>query len=164
MSGRADAKRQVAQLRALHRAALEIGGDLDRDRVLRKILRTATALVGARYGALGVPDGAGGFDTFLTVGITARRAALIGDLPRLHGLLGTLLVEGRPIRLDDIRTHRRFSGYPPHHPPMREFLGVPIRHRDALLGELYLSGSASGRFGAADQQIVQMLAAHAGLA
>lgn len=160
----ADSAREIRRLRELHAAALEIGGELDRDRVLRSILRTAARLVRARYAALGVPDSGGGFGTFLTVGITPARWARIGELPRLHGLLGTLLKEGRTIRLDDITTHPRFTGYPPHHPALREFLGVPIRHRREVLGELYLSGSSSGGFSAADQRLVEMLAAHAGLA
>jgi len=159
-----DPAREIRQLRELHAAALEIGGELDRDRVLRSILRTAAGLVRARYAALGVPERGGGFGTFLTVGISPERWARIGDLPRLHGLLGTLLKEGRTIRLADLTTHPEFTGYPPHHPTLREFLGVPIRHRGEVLGELYLSGATNGRFSAADQRSVEMLAAHAGLA
>lgn len=164
MARSADSVREIRQLRELHAAALEIGGDLDRDRVLRSILRTAARLVRARYAALGVPERGGGFGTFLTVGISPERWARIGDLPRLHGLLGTLLKEGRTIRLADLTKHREFTGYPPHHPTLREFLGVPIRHRDEVLGELYFSGASSGRFSAADARLVEMLAAHAGLA
>ena len=152
------------QLRELHRAALEVSGDLDTARTLRTILRTGATLVRARYGALGVPGAGGGFETFITVGISDERWSLIGGLPRLHGLLGVLLSEGRTIRLDDITRDRRFSGYPPHHPRMREFLGVPIRHRGEVLGNLYLSGTPARRFTAADEQLVEMLAAHAGIA
>ena len=160
----AEAEREVRQLLDLHRAALEIGGDIDRDRVLHTILRTAARLVHARYAALGVPDPDGGFGTFLTVGISKARSLRIGELPRLHGILGTLLREGRLIRLADITTHPRFSYYPAHHPALREFLGVPIRHRGEVLGELYLSDTPLGRFTPADQRAVEMLAAHAGLA
>ncbi|MDP9265202.1 MAG: LuxR C-terminal-related transcriptional regulator [Chloroflexota bacterium] len=152
------------QLRELHRAALDVSGDLDTGRTLHTILRAAASLVRARYGALGVPDLGGGFETFITVGIPDARWALIGGLPRLHGILGVLLSEGKAIRLDDITRDRRFSGYPPHHPRMREFLGVPIRHRGEVLGNLYLSGTPEGRFSAVDEQLVEMLAAHAGIA
>lgn len=155
---------RARQLLALHRAALAIGGDLELERVLRKILRTGARLVHARYGALGVPDDSGGFSTFLTEGIPARVARRIGSLPRRHGVLGLLLTEGKAIRLRDIRRHPRFSGYPPSHPAMRDFLGVPIRYRGDILGNLYLSGSPRGAFAAEDQRIVELLAAHAGVA
>lgn len=158
-------QRGNAEVYALHRAVLAIGGDLDLDRTLRRILRTAARLVGARYGALGIQGLPGrGFETFITIGISRRRAALIGELPRLHGLLGTILREGKPVRLADIRRHPDFSYYPAHHPQLREFLGVPIAHRGEVLGELFFSGSAAGRFSASDQRVVEMLAAHAGLA
>jgi DNA-binding CsgD family transcriptional regulator len=155
---------EAGKLIQLHRAALAIGGDLDLDRTLRRILRIAAGLLAARYAALGVKDGSGGFGTFLTVGISRERAARIGGLPRLHGLLGTILREGRSVRLADVRRHPDFSYYPPHHPEMREFLGVPIAHRGEVLGELFLSGTAAGRFTAADQRLAEMLAAHAGIA
>ena len=142
---------------------LAIDEDVDLDRVLERILRTTRAAVGARYGALGVPDGRGGFARFLTVGIPERRAARIGELPRVHGVLGALLDAG-PIRLRDIRSHPRFGYYPAHHPEMTDFLGVPIRHRGEVLGNLFLSGSAAGAFSAADQRTAETLAAYAGVA
>ena len=142
---------------------LAITEDLNLDRVLQRILRTARSAVGARYGALGVPDGRGGFARFLTVGISEKRAAEIGDLPRVHGVLGALLDEG-PIRLPDIRRHPRFGYYPDHHPVLKDFLGVPIRHRGEVLGNIFLSGCKSGRFSAADQRTVDTLAAYAGVA
>lgn len=142
---------------------LAITEDLNLDRVLERILRTARSAVGARYGAVGPPDGHGGFARFLTVGISDKRAAEIGDLPRVHGVLGALLDEG-PIRLPDIRRHPRFGYYPDHHPVLKDFLGVPIRHRGEVLGNIFLSGSKSGRFSAADQRTVETLAAYAGVA
>jgi signal transduction histidine kinase len=160
----ADWRERAKQLEELNRAALSIAGDLDLDRVLLNILATARKLVRARYGALGVPDGSGGFDRFLTVGISDRRAAQIGDLPRFHGVLGVLLRDGRSIRVRDIQQHPEFSWYPMHHPEMKDFLGVPITHRGQTLGELYLSGSRAGRFSAQDQRVAEMLAAHAGVA
>ncbi len=152
------------ELAALNRAILAIAGELDLERVLRTILRTAARLVGARYGALGIPDGRGGFGRFLTVGVSEARAERIGTLPRVHGVLGALVTEGRPIRVQDIRRHPRFSWYPEHHPDMREFLGVPIRHQGDVLGNLFFSGSREGRFTLQDQRLVEMLAGHAGVA
>src|SRR3989441_999757 len=89
---------RARRLAALNEAALAIAGDLDLDRVLEKILKTAAKLIGARYGALGIPDGRGGFGRFLTVGISEQRADRIGALPRVHGVLGALVSKGKPIR------------------------------------------------------------------
>src|SRR5260370_40540300 len=116
----ADAQR-ARRLAALNEAALAIAGDLDLDRVLEKILKTAAKLIGARYGALGIPDGRGGFGRFLTVGISEQRADRIGALPRVHGVLGALVSQGKPIRSRDIRRHPDFSAYPADHPEMIEF-------------------------------------------
>ncbi|HEY4026078.1 MAG TPA: GAF domain-containing sensor histidine kinase [Candidatus Dormibacteraeota bacterium] len=142
---------------------LAIDEDLDLDRVLDRVLRGARSAAGARYGALGVPDGHGGFARFLTAGVSERRAGQIGELPRVHGVLGALLDDGA-IRLRDIRRHPRFGYYPAHHPVLTDFLGVPIRHRGDVLGNLYLSGSRAGAFTAADQRTVETLAAYAGVA
>jgi len=141
---------------------LAIAGDLDLDRVLDRVLRTARSAVRARYGALGVPDGHGGFARFLTVGISEKRAGEIGELPRVHGVLGALLKDG-PIRLRDIRRHPRFGYYPAGHPAMTDFLGVPIQHRGEVLGNLFLAGRGSG-FTVGDQRTVETLAACAGVA
>ena len=151
------------ELAALHQAVLALSGDVELDRVLQTILKTAQRLVHARYGALGIPDGHGGFGTFLTVGISEARAARIGSLPRAHGVLGALLHQG-PIRVRDIRRHPRFAYYPNAHPTMRDFLGVPIRHRGRILGNLFLAERRFGHFTAQDQRLVEMLAAHAGIA
>src|SRR5438094_5416558 len=161
---RSDLAQRARRLAALNEAALAIAGDLDLDRVLEKLVRTAARLVGARYGALGCPDGAGGFGRFLTVGISEPRTARIGALPRVHGVLGSLVTEGKPIRSRDIRRHPKFSWYPAQHPEMIEFLGVPIRHRGEVLGNLFFSGARRGTFTAEDQRLVEMLAAHAGVA
>ena len=155
---------RARRLAALNDAALAIAGDLDLGRVLEKILRTAARLVGARYGALGIPDGRGGFGRFLTVGISEQRADRIGALPRVHGVLGALVSRGKAIRSRDIRRHPEFSWYPEQHPEMVEFLGVPIRSRGQVLGNLFFSGAQTGFFSAEDQRVVEMLAAHAGVA
>ena len=142
---------------------LALGDDPDLEAVLQRILQAARRLVGARYAALGVPDGRGGFARFVTSGITERRAAQIGDLPRTHGVLGVLLEEG-PILLNDIRKHPRFGYYPQHHPEMTDFLGVPITHRGEVLGNLFASGHRSARFTKQDQRALETLAAYAGVA
>ncbi|HEX4211996.1 MAG TPA: GAF domain-containing sensor histidine kinase [Candidatus Dormibacteraeota bacterium] len=143
---------------------LALAGDPDLDQVLRRVVGSARTLVRARYAALGVPDGRGGFHRFLTVGIPEEQAARIGALPRRHGVLGELLEAGEAIRMDDIAEHPRFSGYPAHHPDMRDFLGVPIRHRGEVLGNLYLAGHRAGGFTEDDQQLVELLARYAGVA
>ncbi len=154
-----------ARLVARHALGLlALAGDPDLDAILRGVVRSARALSGARYGALGIPDRHNGFDTFLTTGISEEQAERIGELPRRHGVLGALLEEGRSIRLEDIRAHPKFWGYPEHHPVMTDFLGVPIRHRGEVLGNLYLSGSSRGRFDERDQHLVETLAAYAGVA
>jgi signal transduction histidine kinase len=140
--------------------ALEPAPELDR--VLDRVLRTARRAVGARYAGLGIPDGRGGFSRFRTLGISERKAAEIGDLPRTHGVLGALL-DGGPIVLDDIRRHPRFSYFPRNHPVMTDFVGVPIGHRGAVLGNLFLSGR-SRRFGAADRRALETIAGYAGVA
>src|SRR3981081_315820 len=157
-------RERAQQMEALSQPALALAGDLDLDSILQRILRTARKLAGAHYGALGVPDGRGGFDKFITVGITEKLARMIGDLPRFHGVLGVLLRDGKSIRVADIRRHPDFSWYPEHHPELKEFLGVPIRHRGETLGEIYLSGPPAGKFSARDQRIVEILASHAGVA
>lgn len=157
--------RDDAELVARHALGLlALAGDPDLDEILRGVLRSARALSGARYGALGIPDRHDGFDRFLTTGIDEEQAERIGELPRRHGVLGALLEEGRSIRLDDIRDHPRFWGYPQHHPVMTDFLGVPIRHRGEILGNLYLSGSSRGQFTDRDQHLVETLAVYAGVA
>jgi signal transduction histidine kinase len=133
------------------------------DRVLDRVLRTARRAVGARYAGLGIPDGRGGFSRFRTVGISESKATEIGELPRTHGVLGALLDSG-PIVLDDIRRHPRFSYFPAHHPVMTDFLGVPISHRGAVLGNLFLAGRRQGRFGVADRRALETIAGYAGVA
>ncbi len=142
---------------------LALGDAPDLDAVLERIVRAARRQASARYGAIGVPDGRGGFARFVTSGISERVAATIGELPRTHGVLGALLEEG-PILLDDIRRHPRFSYYPAHHPTLTDFLGVPITHRGRVLGNLFVSGHRSGHFTRTDARRLETLAAYAGVA
>ena len=153
-------------LRQLLEAVLTVGSDLDLAAVLDRIVRAATELVDARYGALGVLDEQRSrLAQFLTVGIDAEDRAKIGNLPEGHGILGLLIVDPRPIRLPDLHEHPDSYGFPPHHPPMRSFLGVPIRVRDEVFGNLYLTDKTTAEvFTDIDEELVVTLAAAAGVA
>ena len=156
---------EAVALRRLLDVALALGAERRTEPVLRVILDAARDLAGARYAAIGVPDGAGGFGLFLTAGVDAETWARIGTLPRTHGLLGALLSSTETIRLADIRTDPRFLGWPPAHPDMGAFLGVPIVAGGEVLAELFLAEKADGgEFTDADQALVETLAAHAALA
>jgi len=140
----------VAELQALLGAVLAIGADLDLSAVLTRVVKTATSLVSATYGALGVVDPTGTHLTqFITVGIDAATRSAIGDLPRGHGVLGRLIADPRPLRLTDIAEHPDSFGFPPNHPTMTSFLGVPIFVRGEVFGTLYLADKVS-RGAAAD--------------
>lgn len=155
-----------AALRRLLDAVLSIGSDLDLESVLRRIVEAATELVDARYGALGVLDETGTrLDRFLTVGVDDATRAAIGPLPKGHGILGLLIVDPEPIRLPDLREHPDSFGFPPNHPPMTSFLGVPIRIRDQVFGNLYLCDrQGSEVFSDVDEEMAVALAAAAGIA
>lgn len=146
-------------------AILAITSGLKLDATLRAIVHTAAELVDARYGALGVR----GYDhrlvEFVYEGIDEETRHLIGSLPEGRGALGALIEEPKPIRLDDISRHPASVGFPLHHPPMRTFLGVPVRIRDEVFGNLYLTEKADGQpFSDDDEVLVQALAAAAGIA
>jgi signal transduction histidine kinase len=132
--------------------------------VLRRIVAAGLELVDARYGALGVIGSDGRLEQFIHVGLSAQDAEAIGDLPRGHGLLGAVIDEAHPIRLDDLDADPRSVGFPPHHPAMDGFLGVPIRVRGEVYGNLYLTGPGSGAFTAEDEELVVVLAGTAGIA
>jgi signal transduction histidine kinase len=151
---------------ALLDAVVALSGDLTLPVVLQQIVRSACRLVGARYGALGViADDGDGLSEFVHVGVDAETARAIGPLPHGLGLLGLLIRDPHPLRLDDIARHPASVGFPEHHPPMRTFLGVPVRVRGVVFGNLYLSETISGRpFTAADEDVVLALAAAAGVA
>ena len=149
---------------ALLEAVMAISSDLDLHAVLSRIVRSATELTGATYGALGVigPDGENLVD-FVTTGIGARHRELIGDLPRGHGILGLLIEHPEAIRLDDLSAHPSSYGFPPNHPPMTTFLGVPVRIRGTVFGNLYLTEKAGGTaFTEQDELLVRGLATAAG--
>jgi len=158
-----------AVLRQLLDLALAVAAEPRAERVLRRVLEVAREITHARYAAVGVPDGAGGFALFLTSGVDAATWAAIGELPRQHGLLATLLADPTSVRLQDIRQDPRFAGWPPGHPDMSAFLGVPVVAGGEILAELYLTdkidddGGAMS-FTATDQALVETTAAHAALA
>jgi len=154
------------RLRSLLDAVLAVGDDLDLQAVLHRITEVAVTLADATYGALGIltPDGAG-LAQFLTVGISADDAAQIGPTPQGHGVLGKLIVDPKALRLNDLRVHPDSFGFPPGHPLMRTFLGVPVRVRGAVFGNLYLAEKAGGgSFTDDDEQVVTALAGAAGVA
>jgi signal transduction histidine kinase len=152
------------KLRGLLAANKAIIADLELPVVLRRIVEAACELVQARYGALGVLDPDGGLAEFVQVGIPDDVVAAIGQMPSGKGLVGALIDDPHPIRLRRITDHPRSIGFPPGHPPMTSFLGVPIRVRDQVFGNLYLADAASGEFSAADEELVTALAATAGIA
>jgi signal transduction histidine kinase len=154
------------RLRKLVDALLAIGSDLSLPIVLKRIVESAVDLVGARYGALGVLDDEGhGLSEFVTVGISDDQIAAIGPLPEGHGILGLLIIEPEPLRLRELGTHRDSYGFPPGHPEMNSFLGVPIRIRGQVFGNLYLTEKqGSPEFSDDDEALAVALAGAAAIA
>ena len=152
------------RVNSLLEAVLSVGRELDLPQVLRQIVESAVVLVDAEYGALGVVEGAR-LSEFLTVGVTEEQVKKIGPLPKGHGILGELIRHPEPLRLPEISQHPASYGFPPHHPPMRSFLGVPIRVRDEVFGNLYLTEKRDGRdFDGEDEAVLRTLAVAAGVA
>jgi signal transduction histidine kinase len=166
LRGRLDAvMRNRDRVHHLLEAVLAVGSDLDLEAVLRRIVEVAMALVDAEYGALGVLDGHGGLSQFVAIGIDDDLRAQIGPLPQGKGLLGQLIEAPEPLRLSTIAEHPSSVGFPPNHPPMRTFLGVPVRVRDEVFGNLYLTEKRGGAlFDAEDEGVVIALATAAGVA
>jgi signal transduction histidine kinase len=152
------------RLRALIRANALVSGELDLRLVLRHIVAAAKDLVQARYAALGVLDDNGHLEEFVHLGMADDLVDAIGPLPTGGGVLGLLISRPEPIRIADLGAHPYSIGFPDHHPPMRSFLGVPIRARGRVFGNLYLTESERGEFTEEDEQLVVALAASAGTA
>ncbi len=153
------------RLSSLLDAVVGIGTDLDLRSTLERIVVSACHLAGAKYGALGVVGNGRQLVEFITHGIDPRTHAAIGDLPTGKGVLGLLIADPRPVRLPDITRHERSAGFPPNHPPMHSFLGVPVRIRDKVFGNLYLAEKrGAAEFSDDDEEIVVALAAAAGAA
>ena len=152
-------------MHALLEAVVAIGGNLELDLVLRQIVEAAVSLVDARYGALGVIGDAGRLTEFVTSGLGEEQIAAIDHWPEGRGLLGELITSPKPLRLADMSAHPRSYGFPAGHPPMTTFLGVPVRIRDEVYGNLYLTGKRDGaEFDDEDETVVTALAAAAGVA
>ena len=146
-------------------AMLVVTSDLDLDTTLRTIVHTAIELVEAQYGALGVRGSKHDLVAFIYEGIDETERERIGHLPEGRGVLGVLIDDPKPIRLDDIAQHPASVGFPPNHPPMRAFLGVPVRIRNEVFGNLYLTEKKNGQpFSEDDEVLAGALAAAAGIA
>ena len=146
-------------------AVLGVAAGLELDTTLQRIVQSAVDLVDARYGALGVLAPDGSIARFIDVGLDEATRTALGRPPEGRGLLGQLIADPRPLRLQDLSTHPASVGFPPHHPPMRSFIGVPVRVRDAVYGNLYLTEKRTGtEFTADDELILMALAAAAGIA
>lgn len=154
------------RLQQLVQAMVDVGSHLDLPTVLRRIVGTATDLVDARYGALGVLDPTRtSLIQFITVGLSPDEVRRIGDPPSGHGILGLLITEPEPIRLPDLGRHPDSFGFPPGHPPMTSFLGVPITVQGQVFGNLYLTDKQSAaEFTPIDEELAISLATAAGVA
>ena len=157
--------RESERLRALVDTGIAINSELSLDGVLERIVEAAARVTGARYAALGVVDRAGsGLERFITYGIGPEVETQIGDPPHGRGILGVLIQDARPLRLHDLTQDPRSVGFPPGHPPMHAFLGVPIVLRGAAYGNLYLTEKDKGDFTDEDEELVTLLAAQAAVA
>jgi signal transduction histidine kinase len=159
-------EQQGPAFEAMSEALLAVTAERSVEAILQKLAHAARALAGARYAAIGIPDGEGAFAQFITSGMSDKLIASMGPLPRTHGLLGAMLESEQPYRAGDIHDDPRFRGWWPRaHPDMRSFLGVPIVSRTGVMGAFYLTEKeGADDFGAADQRLIEMLAAHAAIA
>ena len=157
--------RETDRLRALVETGIAISSELSLDGVLERIVEAAAHVTGAQYAALGVIDPSGsGLERFVTFGIAPEVQTEIGDPPHGRGILGVLIRDARPLRLHDLAQDPRSVGFPPGHPPMHSFLGVPIVLRGVAYGNLYLTEKAVGDFTDEDEELVMLLAAQAAVA
>jgi len=161
-----DDDRGDSRLRGLLEAVVAVNADMGLNVVLDKIVSTACDLVGARYGALGVvAPGTQRLSEFVTFGIPDDEREVIGPNPTGHGVLGALIKHPQPLRLDDVSKHPQSVGFPAAHPPMKTFLGVPVRVEDKVFGNLYLTEKKGGLpFTLGDEEVLVALAAAAGIA
>jgi PAS domain S-box-containing protein len=162
---RLEARRIRQRLAELSRISQSITTTLELPVVLQEIITGACQLIGARYGAVGVFNSSEGVEQLITYGLSQDEQDRIGDLPRAKGLLGWLHQQQQPVRLADLSQHALSVGFPPHHPPMKTFLGVPARFNHAVLGSLYLTGKEGGQeFTQDDEDLLVLFAAQAALA
>jgi signal transduction histidine kinase len=162
---RAETSLDAAALKAVDEAARAIAGLLDVEEALQLIVERVRSLVGARYAALGIVGPDDQIQRFITSGMTSHERAAIGPLPRGRGLLGLIIRKARPYRIPNIAEHPDSSGFPPNHPPMTSFLGVPISSQGRSVGNFYLTDKAGAtEFTADDQRLVELFALHAAIA
>ena len=153
------------RLAALHRASLELVQEFSPETLIERIAILACEQVQARYAAVGILDESGGLEKFIPVGMTAKQIARMPHPPRGSGLIGALMHAHEPIRIPEIGADPRSSGFPAHHPAMTSFLGVPIRHGDQPLGQIYLTNKLNAaEFSVDDQVVIEMLASYAAVA
>lgn len=153
------------RLAALHRASLELMQDISLESLLERIAIVACEQVGARYAAVGVLKENGELEQFIPIGMTPHEIAQMEHPPLGMGLIGALMHAHQPIRLPDISDDPRSSGFPPHHPPMHSFLGVPIRLGERQLGQIYLTNKVDApEFSQDDEQVIETLAAYGAVA
>ncbi|MBN3929599.1 GAF domain-containing protein [Streptomyces verrucosisporus] len=166
LQARVDAVRGTRdRVHSLLEAVMSVGQELELSHALQRIVEAAVLLVDAEYGALGVIGEDGRLSQFIPVGIEAETVDAIGPLPSGHGLLGELIRHPEPLRIPELAEHRNSSGFPPNHPPMHSFLGVPIRVREEVFGNLYLTEKRGGaEFDAEDEAVLSTLAVAAGVA
>jgi two-component system, NarL family, sensor histidine kinase DevS len=157
--------KETGRLRALVETGIAINSELSLDGVLERIVEAAARVTGASYAALGVIDSSGeALERFVTYGLTEDAEREIGDPPHGRGILGVLIKDARPLRLHDLTEDPRSVGFPPGHPPMHTFLGVPIVLRDVAYGNLYLTEKQGGDFTEEDEELLTLLAAQAAVA
>ena len=162
---RAEVHARAERLAALEAATRAVAAELDIDRVLNVIVERVRELVDARFAALGIADGRGRIERFISSGVTPEQRGRIGPVPHGMGLLGRIIREGRTLRVDDIRQDPTAYGFPPHHPMMTSFLGAPVWVKGHSVGNLYLTDKRSGEaFTTEDEHLVEMFALHAGIA
>ena len=150
---------------ALLQAGIALAAELEQVAVLQRIIELATELTGARYGALGVLGADGGIVDFVTTGIDPHVRAGIGDLPIGRGILGALIHDARTLRLADISQDPRSFGFPPNHPPMKSFLGAPVKAYGRVFGNIYLTEKRDAdEFTEEDERTIEVLASQAGVA
>ena len=156
-------------LSAVSSALLAMSRHLEVRDVLKTIVASARELLDARYAALGVPDDHGGFAQFVVDGVSDSQWRAIGPLPRQHGILAAMLHDAKPVRLRDVRKDPRFEGWPAAHPDLCDFLGLPIRDGDGIIGALFLANKQrgprrDGGFTERDEELLSILAQHAAIA
>jgi signal transduction histidine kinase len=154
----------LTELRLVSEAVLAVSRQLSTRDALAVIVRSARTLADASYAALGVPDDRGSFAEFVVSGISQAQQRAIGPLPRQHGMLAALLKSSEPARLADIRKDPRFEGWPPAHPELTGFLGVPVKNGEDVLGIIFVASKRSGEFTSRDEELLTLFASHAAIA